>query len=248
MPSRTMLVGLALIAVVMMGADGGCGQSNLFEGFQNSDDPAVQLENARIAIDEGNYAEAIAWLERLCGTDPAAPTCDDATAALLASAHMGRAGFNAFDLLAQVETLDSTDPSALYDVFAALIDPASLADLAAAITLLEGIARSAEEDLLLAMASAAHLVGSVLVAADQGDGTYGRFVVDATLTATVEADMSRLIASAAAVEAATGILTITDELQAFQYSIENADGAVLTANDGTIEQAELQAFVNAVYP
>ncbi|MEO5657679.1 MAG: hypothetical protein ABIO65_02385, partial [Nitrospiria bacterium] len=152
MPSSKMLIGLVLIAVVVMGADGGCGQSNLFEGFQDSDDPAIQLENAKVAIDEGDYAEAIAWLERLCGTDPAAPTCDNATAALLASAHMGQAGFNAFDLLAQVENLDSTDPSALYDAFAALIDPAALADLGAAITLLEGIARSSEEDLLLAMA------------------------------------------------------------------------------------------------
>ncbi|MEO5656929.1 MAG: hypothetical protein ABIO65_03150, partial [Nitrospiria bacterium] len=95
--------------------------------------------------------------------------------------------------------------------------------------------------------SAAHLVGSVLLAADQGNGTYGPFVVDATLTATVEADMSRLIASAAAVEAATGILTITDELQAFQDSIEDADGSLLTPNDGTIEQAELQAFVDLIY-
>lgn len=248
MPSSKMLIGLVLIAVVVMGADGGCGQSNLFEGFQDSDDPAVQLENARVAIDEGDYAEAISWLERLCGTDPAAPTCDEATAALLASAHMGLAGFNAFDLLAQVEALDSTDPSALYDAFAALIDPAALADLDVAIILLDGIARSAEEDLLLAMASAAHLVGSVLAAADpDGDGVYTRFDVDATLTATVEADMSRLITSAGAVEAATGILNITDELQAFQDSIEDADGSVLTPNDGTIEQAELQAFVDLIY-
>jgi hypothetical protein len=90
-------------------------------------------------------------------------------------------------------------------------------------------------------------VGSVLLAADpDGNGVYSPFVVDATLTATVESDMNRLIATADAVESATGVLTITDELQAFQDSIEDADGAV-TPRDGTIDIAELQAFVDLIY-
>lgn len=247
MPSRTMLVGLALIAVVIMGADGGCGESNLFDGFQNADDPAVRVENARLSIDATDYAEAIALLETLCGPDPAAPTCDDATAALLASAHMGLAGLNAFELLANADNLDAADLTAFYDVLAGLVDPTVLASLDDAITLLEGITRTADDDLLLAMASAAHLVGSVLAEADpDGDGVYVSFVVDATLTATVESDMNRLIATADAVESATGVLTITDELQAFQDSIEDADGSG-TARNGTIDAAELQAFVNLVY-
>jgi hypothetical protein len=70
--------------------------------------------------------------------------------------------------------------------------------------------------------------------------------VDATLTATVESDMNRLIATANAVESVTGVLTITDELQAFQDSIEDAD--VGTPRDGIIDMPELQAFVNTVYP
>ena len=158
---------------------------------------------------------------------------------------MGLAGFNAFDLLAEVENLDST-VTAFYDVLAGLVDPTALASLADAITLLEGITRTADEDLLLAMASAAHLVGSVLLAADpDGDGVYVAFVVDATLTATVESDMNRLIATADAVESATGVLTITDELQAFQSSIEDADTG--TARNGTIDTAELQALVDLIY-
>jgi hypothetical protein len=247
MLSRKMLMGLGVVAVAMMGVEGGCGDSNLFEGFQNSDDPAVRLENARLSIDASDYAEAIALLEALCGTDPAAPTCDDPTAALLASAHMGLTGLNAFDLLANADNLDPADLTAFYDVLAGMVDPTVLASLADAITLLEGITRTADEDLLLAMASAAHLVGSVLLAADpDGDGVYVAFVVDATLTATVESDMNRLIATANAVESVTGVLTITDELQAFQDSIEDAD--VGTPRDGRIDMPELQAFVNTVYP
>ncbi len=247
MPSRTMLVGLALIAVVIMGADGGCGQSNLFDGYQNADDPAMRVENARLAIDASDYAEAITLLEALCGTDPAAPTCDDATVALLASAHMGLAGLNAFELLANADNLDPADLTAFYDVLAGLVDPTALASLDDAITLLEGITRTADEDLLLAMASGAHLVGSVLVAADpDGDGVYSPFVVDAALTATVESDMNRLVATADAVESATGVSTITDELQAFRNSIEDADGTG-TPRDGTIDTAELQAFVDLIY-
>ena len=90
----------------------------------------------------------------------------------------GLAGLNAFDLVAEAENLDSADLTAFYDVLAGLVDPTALASLNDAITLLEGITRTADEDLLLAMASAAHLVGSVLLAADpDGDvvvaGTFG---------------------------------------------------------------------------
>jgi len=247
MLSRKMLMGLGVIAVAMMGVEGGCGDNNLFEGFQNADDPAVRLENARLSIDASDYAEAIALIETLCGPDPAAPTCDDETTALLASAHMGLAGLNAFELLANADNLDAADLTAFYDVLAGLVDPTVLASLDDAITLLEGITRTADEDLLLAMASAAHLVGSVLLAADpDGNGVYSPFVVDVVLTATVESDMNRLIAAAGGVEVATGVLTITDELQAFQDSIEDADGTV-TTRDGTIGTAELQAFVDLIY-
>lgn len=247
MRSSHMLIGLALIAMAIMGAEGGCGQSNLFDGYQDTDAPSARLENANTAINDGNYAEAVALLESLCGTDPAAPTCDDATAALLASAYMGVSGFNAFDLVAAVETFDPSDPSALYDAFAGMIDPAALGDLESAIALLEAITRSPEEELLLGMASAAHLVGVILAAADQGDGTYGPFVVSPALAATVNTDMDRLLAATAAVEATSGALALTDEMQGFEDHIENADDPLPTPNDGTIEQSELQAYVDRIY-
>src|SRR3972149_6447761 len=67
----------------------GCG-GNLFEGLSDSDSDAAQKEEAKIALDKGDYSEAVSLLEELCGTDIPL-TCDEETQADLASAYIASA-------------------------------------------------------------------------------------------------------------------------------------------------------------
>ena len=68
----------------------GCG-GNLFEGLSDSDSDAAKKEKAKIALDKGDYTEAVSLLEELCGTDTSNLTCDEETQADLASAYIASA-------------------------------------------------------------------------------------------------------------------------------------------------------------
>ena len=68
----------------------GCG-GNLFEGLSDSDSDAAKTEEAKIALDKGDYTEAVSLLEELCGTDTSNLTCDEETQADLASAYIASA-------------------------------------------------------------------------------------------------------------------------------------------------------------
>src|SRR3990172_8704402 len=68
----------------------GCG-GNLFEGLSDSDSDAAKKEKAKIALDKGDYTEAVSLLEELCGTDISNLPCDEETQADLASAYIASA-------------------------------------------------------------------------------------------------------------------------------------------------------------
>ena len=93
--------GWAVLCAGLFGAAlGACGDQNLFDSLSDDNTTAAKVESAKIAIDDGNFTQAISILQELCGTSTTAPTCDGETASLLASAFAGRAGVNVFDLIA----------------------------------------------------------------------------------------------------------------------------------------------------
>src|SRR4030065_1505352 len=79
---------IALVSASILFA--GCG-GNMFEGLSDSNSAMSKKEEAKIALDKGDYSEAVSLLEELCGTDTSNPTCDEETQTDLASAYIASA-------------------------------------------------------------------------------------------------------------------------------------------------------------
>lgn len=127
----------------------GCG-GNIFEGMVDNDSSAAKTEEAKIALDKGNYDEAVNLLEDLCGTDTSNMTCDEETQTDLASAYIASATdldvlqlINAADTAATTEsftTLSTLLPIA--DINACAASPSSCAiqsDMDKAIAILDNL-------------------------------------------------------------------------------------------------------------
>ncbi|VVS95401.1 hypothetical protein [Desulfoluna spongiiphila] len=76
--------------------------SALTVGCDDESSRASKLEEARMAIDDGNYSKAITLLDGMVGTD---------VLEVLASAHAGLAGIDTFEILKQVDDGGSGDGS-----------------------------------------------------------------------------------------------------------------------------------------
>ena len=99
-----------LFAFAMVGCD-----ENYFESFSDDDTTQARLEEARMALDDENYAEALAILGEL---DP----CDVDVAKYLSSAYMGMANFNALDLAANAEELADSDNEGSIELISSVLD------------------------------------------------------------------------------------------------------------------------------
>jgi len=206
----------------------------------------AQLEKAQMAIDRRDYASAEAILSALC---PVLSVCRADILSLLAEAQMGSGRVDALNLLSLVDNLSATPGSTdVFDVVDAMFgtDPvvtANVDDLQAAIDTLSAIpSPTPDQQLQLLVAAAAHMVASVMLTTNpENDATWNAGAVDATLTATVNADLDLVEANAAAVDAYLGGTTdITGDLQGLRDDIEGP-GA-----DGTVSQAELTTFVGSL--
>lgn len=203
---------------------------------------AARLEKVQMAIDKGDYATAEAILLDMC---PVLATCDDNLLALLAEAQMGLGGVDTLDLLASMDGLVAGDDTVVFDLLDAMfgadgVTAQDVLDLSDAVTTLQLIAvPTANDGLQLALAAAAHMAASVMLATDpDNDNVYDPGAVDATLAATVTADLGLVTASANAVEAfLLGSTDVTSNLDGLVADIEGPGG------DGVIDQAELAAFV-----
>jgi len=206
----------------------------------------AKLEKAQIAIDAGNYAAAEAILLALC---PVLATCADNILALLGEAQMGAGGVDVLTLIAAMDGLATAgDDTAVFDVINAMfgsdgITAAEVANLNDAITTLQLIASpTADDDLQLATAAAAHMVGSVILQTDpDNDGVYDGGLVDSTLAASVTSDLVLVSSSAAAVDAfLAGTTDTTTDLSGLTEDVEGTGG------DGVIDATELSTFVGTL--
>lgn len=130
-----------------------CGDENMLEDMADKDSDEAKLEDARIAIDEGEWQVAIDGLESEWESSG-----DPEIGADLAAAYMGLAGFDALSLLENAETA-ADNPSA-NDEFTLISQvlpdqsPENLASMDEAVNILLSINNRTEEaDLQLAMAS-----------------------------------------------------------------------------------------------
>lgn len=144
------------------GADGaGCGGKSVFESMADDGSDEAQLEKARIALDEGEFDDAVDILEELCGADLTAPTCDPEVVSLYASAYAGRAGLAVFDLVKEAVDQEVSDSGsyALFSTHFSSPTNAQLSDMNSAVVLLSNLSvRTPSQGLQLAVATVVDLV------------------------------------------------------------------------------------------
>lgn len=112
---RTLSITLVLASFLLAG----CGE-NMFKNQAESTSEEAQKEDAKIALDTGDYVQAITILEKMCGdTDTAvtALTCDKDTKVDLASAYIAEAtGLDVLKLIAEAESTTASKPKTVYSV------------------------------------------------------------------------------------------------------------------------------------
>lgn len=157
----------------------GCG-GNIFEGMVDNDSSAAKKEDAKIALDKGNYPEAISQLKELCGNDLTNLNCDNDTKSDLASAYMGAAGLDVLKLIDAADQLSGQSTAKSdFTTFSQLLPEQTnenVTNMYNAVTVLSSIPpaeRTDNENLQLATAAATSLILTVGAITDGFDPVTG---------------------------------------------------------------------------
>lgn len=152
---KTALLKLILVGLVSFGISG-CGDENMFESMADKDSEAAKKEEAKIAIDNGDWQDAIDALQSEWESSG-----DPDVGADLAAAYMGLAGFDALSLLENAQTTADTPLGSASDDFTLISQilpdqsPENEASMNEAVNILSSIDnRTEDENLQLAMAAA----------------------------------------------------------------------------------------------
>ncbi|MDC4204618.1 MAG: hypothetical protein MPW14_07720 [Candidatus Manganitrophus sp.] len=144
------------------GAEGqGCGGKSVFESMADDSTDEAKLEKAKIALDDGEFADAVEILADLCGTDLTAPSCDPEVVSLYASAYAGRAGLAVFDLVKEAvdKTPSNNESYALFSAHFSAPTSSQLSDMNNAVILLSSLpVRTPAQGLQLAVATVVDIV------------------------------------------------------------------------------------------
>lgn len=118
-PQRTGLRGWCVILFSALFIFAGC-SGNVFEGVSDDDSDDAKLEEARMALDDGEYNQAARILEALLDwdlNDPQdTPEADTQALAYLGHAYAGLAGLDTLDLLDIIDELDKNGDSGSIDM------------------------------------------------------------------------------------------------------------------------------------
>ncbi len=237
---------------LLAGALLACGDENLFESLADDNTTVAEVESAKIAIDNGNFTQAIATLQGLCGTSTTAPTCDAETASLLASAFAGRAGLNVFDLIENsVDVASGTTLSSLSTFSTLLFSPTAddKSDLHDAVDILENLLTpTANQDLqmaIYAMADAVVTVGVDLTGGfDPTTGLPNTIPPDAAAVQAVDDTEGTLLQVANDLDLAIqGLAGAGLENEDLRNDIEELEDLIDSDDSGTVEAAEMRAFL-----
>jgi hypothetical protein len=132
-----------LAVILVLGFLGGA-CDNAFDSFGDKGSRDAKLEEARIALDEGDFTTAVALLEPLSDQYPG----DTEISRSLASAYAGRGGLNFFDLAARAQEAQnngSAQGNTIGELVSAFPHPVTgdnISDLSTAIALMENISSS----------------------------------------------------------------------------------------------------------
>jgi hypothetical protein len=158
----------------------GCDDS-ILEGLADDDSFEAKLEEARIALDKGEYSKAVALLEALEAANPG----NALIMQYLSNAYSGLAGLDTFNLLTTIEDLDSSNNSGSIDMMGLVFGDSNgaltadqlqekLENLENAMNALEGISNpNNDHKVQLGILAVAHIsltLGNIVME-DQGDTT-----------------------------------------------------------------------------
>ena len=164
---------MLLIASFTVGCD-----NSILEGLADDDSFQAKLEEARIALDKGEYARAVDLLEALDSSNPGNATVQQ----YLSNAYAGLAGLDTFNLLTTIEALDSSGNSGSIDMMGLILGDsdgvlteaqlrAKLLHIENAMNVLEGISNPNNDHTvqlgLLAVAHISLTLGNIVLE-DQG--------------------------------------------------------------------------------
>jgi hypothetical protein len=129
-----------LAVILILGFLGGA-CDNAFESLGDKDSREAKLEEARIAMDSGDFTTAVALLVALNSEYPG----DTEISRSLASAYSGKAGLSFFDLATQAQEAQDSGSSVdntigqLVSAFPHPVTDNNISDISTAITMLESI-------------------------------------------------------------------------------------------------------------
>lgn len=219
------------------GADGqGCGGKSVFESMADDSTDEAKLEKARIALDEGAFADAVEILADLCGTDVTAPRCNPEIVSLYASAFAGRAGLDVFDLIQEAADQPATSGSASYTLFSRHFsspDSVDVGDMGAAVSLLTSIAsRTPDQGLQLALVATSDLVVFLGSLTGGYDTTTGRPIATPSVSDITLSAVSRVADDVGSMdtgltEANIGNENISGHIRQIQQSLSGGDAATV---------------------
>jgi hypothetical protein len=138
-PKRRWIFAMTL-ALGLLG--GGC--DNAFESFGDKNSTDAKLEEARTAMDQGNFATAVPLLETLHLQNPG----DAEISRSLATAYSGRAGLNFFDLVARSQeaqgngAIQDNTIAHLVNAFPHPVTDNNILDISRAIGMLDNVSAS----------------------------------------------------------------------------------------------------------
>jgi len=252
---------MLLIGSFTMGCD-----DSVLEGLADDDSFEAKLEEARIALDKGEYSRAVELLEALDDANPGNATIQQ----YLSNAYAGLAGLDTFNLLTTIETLDETSNSGSIDMMGLILGGsngvltaaqlrAKLVNLENAIHALEGISRPNDDHKvqlgLLAVAHIALTLGDIVLE-DQGgtsvtlteeglDSQYGNQSADFSDVDSDTQNLSELTADLGYVADAVTVLDnisnegndLSQDFSQFQSDIDNN-------GDGNLSETDLENYIN----
>ncbi|MFH2065557.1 MAG: hypothetical protein ABIK15_10200 [Pseudomonadota bacterium] len=253
---------LFLIASFTVGCD-----DNILEGLADDDSFEAKLEEARIALDKGEYDKAIDLLTVLDNENPGNATIQQ----YLSNAYAGLAGLDTFNLLMTIEALDDSNNSGSIDMMGLILGDSNglitasqlqskLENLENAIHILEGISSpNNDHKVQLGILAVAHIsltLGNIVLE-DQGgtsvtltedalasqysSGQPAEFsnVSPATLnTSGLTADLGYIGEAVIALDSnSSQDNDLSQDFSQFQSDIDN-DG------DGSVSESNLETYIN----
>ncbi len=252
---------MLLIASFTIGCD-----DSILEGLADDDSFEAKLEEARIALDKGEYSRAVELLEALDDANPGNATIQQ----YLSNAYAGLAGLDTFNLLTTIETLDERSNSGSIDMMGLILGNsngvltaaqlrAKLVNIENAIHAMEGISRRNDDHKvqlgLLAVAHIALTLGNIVledqggtsvVLTEQGlNSQYGNQSADFSDVDSDTQNLSELTADLGYVADAVTVLDnisnegndLSQDFSQFQNDIDNN-------GDGNLSETDLENYIN----